>query len=141
MEGNVKRVFHPNSDSFTIIMDSGTSDHSVQDKLVPRSHDSMRGYKKLKNPRTIVTAGNETIFATATCIIWEHIDDQGGQLAPVRISAMIVPKLGRSNYFYSVKANNWEVSTILETGNSHLKVYSSKSLSRNHHPEDKGQCS
>ena len=100
----------------------------------------MRGYKKLKDSKTIVTAGNKTISASATGTIWGYTNDQNGQRVAVRISAMIVPRLGR-NFFSSVKAMNWGVSTILETGNSHLQVYRSKLLSRNQHPEDKNLCS
>ncbi|CAN0595133.1 unnamed protein product, partial [Laminaria digitata] len=51
-----------------------------------------------------------------------------------------VPGLGR-NLFSSVKAMNSGVSTILKTGNPHLKFNSNTSLPLNQHPEDKGLCS
>ncbi|CAM9877412.1 unnamed protein product, partial [Laminaria digitata] len=99
-----------------MIMDSGASEHLVDNELIPRLRDSMREYKKLKEPKTIVTAGNARVFATATGTIWGCIIDQAGQRVPVRISATIVPGLGR-NLFSSVKAMNSGVSTILKTGN------------------------
>ena len=76
----------------------------------------MEDYKKLKEPRIIVTAGNKEVFATATGTIWGYIIDQAGHRVPVLIS-MIVPGLGRNLFSSSVKAMNSGVSTILKTGN------------------------
>ncbi|CAN0464242.1 unnamed protein product, partial [Laminaria digitata] len=127
---NGERGFHPNSDRFTMIVDSGASDHLIDQELIPKLRDSMRDYKKLKEPKTIVTAGNEKVFATATGTIWGYIIDQAGQRVPVRISAMFVPGLGR-NLFSAVKAMNSGVSTILKTGIPHLKFNSNTSLPLN----------
>ena len=87
-----------------MIVNSGASDHLVDDELIPRLRDSMKDYKKLKEPKIILTAGNKEVFATATGTIWGHID-QAGQRVPISVSAMIVPGLGR-NIFSSVKAMN-----------------------------------
>ena len=83
--------FHPDADMITMIVDSGASDHLVDDELITRLRDSMNDYNKLKEPKIIVTAGNK-----ATGTLWGHMIDQTGQRVPVRISAMIVPGLGRN---------------------------------------------
>ena len=53
---------------------------------------------------------------------------------------MFVPGLGR-NVFSSLNAMQSGVSTIIETGNSHLQFDSSTSLPLTQHPEYKGVCS
>ena len=113
-----------------MIVDSGALDHLVDDELIPRLRDSMKGYKKLKLPKVIVTAGFKEALAMATGSIWGHIIDQAGQHVPVRISGMIVPGLG-CNLFSAVKAMNSGVSTILKTGNPHVQFNSNTSLPLN----------
>ena len=139
LNGSGNRGFHPNSDRFTMIVDSGAPDHLINEELIPRLRKSMKGYKKLKEPKTIMTNGNKTVFATATGTIWGYVIDQTGKNVPLRISAMSVPGLGR-NVFFSIKAMQSGISTILETGNPDLQFDSSTSLPLTQHPEDKGVC-
>ena len=49
-----------------MLVDRGVSDHLVDDGRIPRMRHDMTDCKKLKEPRPIVTAGNERTFATAT---------------------------------------------------------------------------
>ena len=137
--GSGNRGFHPNSDKSTMLVDNGASDHLIDEELIPRLRKSMRDYKKLKDPKTIITNGKK-VFATATGTIWGYIIDQAGKRVPVRISAMFVPGLGR-NVFSSIKAMQSGVSTILETGNPRMQFDSSTSLPLTQHPENKGVCS
>ena len=132
--------FHPSSDRFTMIVDSGASDHLIDEDLIPRLRKSMRDYKKLKEPKTIMTNRNKKVFATATGTIWGYIIDQTGKRVPLCISAMFVPGLGR-NVFSSIKAMQSGVSTILETGNPQLHSDSNTSHPHIQHPEGKGVCS
>ena len=69
--GSGNRGFHPNNDRFTMLVDSGASDHLIDEELIPRLRKSIRDYKKLKNPKTIITNGNK-VFATATGTIWGY---------------------------------------------------------------------
>ena len=119
-----------------MLVDSGASDHLMDEELIPRLRKSMRDCKKLKDPKTIITNGKK-VFATATGTIWGYIIDQAGKRVPFRISAMFVSGLGR-NVFSSIKAMQSGVSTILETRNPHLQFDSSTSLPLTQHPEDKG---
>ena len=85
-----------------MIVDKCASDHMIDDELIPRSWNSMRDYKKLTEPTTIVTAGIKKVFATATCNILGYIIDEAGERVPIRIAAKFVPGLGRN--LFSVKA-------------------------------------
>ena len=98
-----------------MLVDSGASDPLIDEELIPRLRNSMRDYKKLKDPKTIMTNGKK-VCATATGTIWGYIIDQAGKRVPGRISAMFVPGLGR-NVFSFIKAMQSGVSTILEIGN------------------------
>lgn len=101
--------------------DSGALDHLVDDQLIPGLRHSMRDSKKLKEPKTVVTACSKEVFVTATGTIWGYITNQVGYPIPVCISATIVPGL-RCTLFSPAKAMKLGVlSTILETGNPHLQ--------------------
>ena len=130
------RGFHPNSDSFTMPVDSGASDHLIDKELVPSLRKRMRNHKKIKDPKTTMTNGNKKVFATETGTIWGYIIDQSGKRVPVRISDTFVPGLGR-HVFSSIEAMQSGVSIIHETGKPHLQFDSSTSLPLIK-PEDKG---
>ena len=52
-----------------MIPDSGASNHSVDGELIPRLCGSMKNYKKLKEPKIIVTAVNkEVVFGDISSI-------------------------------------------------------------------------
>ena len=87
--------FHPDADMITMIVDSGASDHLVDDELITRLRDSMNDYNKLKEPKIIVTAGSNEVIETATGTTWGYTIDQAGQRVPVRISVIIVPGWGQ----------------------------------------------
>ena len=138
--GSGNRGFHPSSERFTMLVNSGASDHLIDEELIPRLRKSMRDYKKLEDPKTIMNNENKKVFATATRTIWGYIIDRAGKRVPVRISATFVPGLGR-HVFSSIKAMQSGVTTILETGNPHLQFDNSTSLPLTQHPEDKSVCS
>ena len=99
----------------------------------------MAEHQKLDQPKPIVTAGNKTVFATATRKICRHITNQSGQPIPVRIFVMLVP--GKGRHLFSARAMQSAVNTILETGNPHLLFGSKTSLLLNQNEEDAGMCS
>ena len=53
-----RRGRHPNADRFTIVVDSGASDHVLDGELVPRLQDRTRDLEKLGEPTVIVSAGS-----------------------------------------------------------------------------------
>ena len=137
--GSGNRRFHPNSVKFTMLVDSGASDHLIDEELIPRLRKIMRDYEKLKDSKTIMTTVKK-VFATATGTIWGYIIDQAGKRVPLCISVMFVSGLGR-NVFSSIKAMQSGVSTILGKGTPHLQFDRSTSLPLTQHAKDKGVCS
>ena len=137
LAGSCKRGFHPNSDRFTMIVDSDASDHSIDEELIPKLRKIMKEYKTLQELDTIVTNGNEKVIVVATGTIWGYIIGQAGNRSPVRISAMVVLGLGRSG-FSSIKAMQQGVNNILETENRHLQFDRNISLPLIQHQDDKG---
>ncbi|CAN0560803.1 unnamed protein product, partial [Laminaria digitata] len=104
-----------NQGKFTMLVDSGASDHLVDGELIPGLRQGMTEYQKLDQPKPIETTGNMKVFATATGHVCGHIINQSGQPIPVRIFVLIVPGMGR-HLFSSARAMKSGVSTILETG-------------------------
>ena len=92
MTDSDERGFHPNVDRITMIVDSGASDHFVDEELILRLRDSMTDYKKLKGPKIIVTAGNKEVLAAATGIIWDTSSIRLGSVFQFASPpAMIIP--------------------------------------------------
>ena len=56
----------PNADRLTLIVDSGASDRLLVDERILRLLGSMRDFTELEKPKSIVTAGNQKVIATAT---------------------------------------------------------------------------
>lgn len=135
--GNGGRRFHPNDEIFTIIVGSGASDDLLGKQDNAKTTGQHGGFVKLEEPKIIVTAGNENVFATTTGPGWTYIIDQTGQRVPVWVSDMVVPALER-NLFSCVKALHSGLSTISEPGNSHLQFNGDTSLPLNQRPEYKG---
>ncbi|CAN0529167.1 unnamed protein product, partial [Laminaria digitata] len=94
-------------------VDSGASDHFIDDELLPGLREGMKEYKTLTEPKPIETAGNKKVLATATGTICGHIINQSGEDIPVRISVVVVPGIGR-HLLSSARAMRSGVSTILE---------------------------
>ena len=82
LAGSGNRRFHHNSDKFTMLVDSGASDHLIDEELIPRLRKSMRDNKKLKESKTILTNG-KILFAKATGTMWGYIIYQAGKRVPV----------------------------------------------------------
>ena len=65
-----------------MLVDSGASDHLIDEELIPRLRKSMRDNKKLKESKTILTNG-KILFAKATGTMWGYIIYQAGKRVPV----------------------------------------------------------
>ena len=122
-----------------MLVDSGASDHLIDEELIPRLRKRMKDYKRLKEPKIIMT-NEKKVLATATGTILGYIIDRSGKRVSVRTSAMVVLALGR-NVLSSIQPIQSGGSTILVTGNPHLQFDSSTSLPLAQHPLYKGICS
>lgn len=123
--GSAGRDFQPNADRFTMVVDNGPSSHLVGHEQTIRVQHSMRDFKKLKEPKTIVTGRNENVLETATRAIWGYIIKPTGERVPNHIS---------------IKALHSRESTMLETENFNLQPDSKCSFSLNQRPQGIGLC-
>lgn len=128
-----------NPGEFTMLVDSGASDHFVDDELIPGLRQSMTGYQTLDQPKPIEIAGNIKMFATPSGKMCRHIINPSAQPLPLRISVMIVP--GMERHLFSARAMRSGVSAILETGNPNLQFDGVTSFHLNQHQKDVGMCS
>ena len=99
-DGRISRL---HCEKFTMLVDSGASDHFVDEDLVPGLRQRIRGLGILEEPKPIETAGNKKVFVTATGTICGHIINPSGKPLPVRIFVYLVPGMGR-HLFSSVTA-------------------------------------
>ena len=112
---------------FSMIVDSGASDHYIDDKLVPGITSMMRNYRKLIPARDITTAGLHKLYGTATGEIRVEVTDSDGETKTARLPITIVPGIGR-NLFSPGTALLKGVKTVisdysrLEKGNTRFPL-------------------
>ena len=123
-----------------MLVDSGASDHFVDEDLISGLRQRIRGLRILDKPKPIETAGYKKTFATATGIICGQIINPSGEPIPVRIFAYLVPGMGR-HLFSSVKAMRMGATTILQAGNPQIQFNKKTSLRLNQHRKRAGMCS
>ena len=95
-----------------MVVDSGTSDHYVADKLVKGIKQLMFDYQELDTPRTITSAGLHTLLGTATGKIRSKVTDSNGRIRMAALPIIIVPGIGR-NLFSSSAAQGKGITTII----------------------------
>ena len=66
-------ISDPYPDKFTMLVNSGASDHFVDDELVPGLRQRVKGLNILQKPKSIATVGDKQVFHTATGTICGHI--------------------------------------------------------------------
>lgn len=64
---------HPIAYICMMLVTSDASDHLVDGEMIPRLLHRMKDHQTLKEPKTILTAGNENVFAMTTGTIWDTL--------------------------------------------------------------------
>ena len=113
------RTFAPSNSTMTMLVDSGATEHFLDDELIPGLKQLMQDYNLLEEPKKIVTAGNQVLLGTATGILPCVITDQNGSTHQVGFPSLIVSGLGR-HLFSSSAAAARGTSTIIEAGHPRL---------------------
>jgi len=115
------------SDSFSMMVDSGASDHYVDDKLVPWIKSKMINLQEINPAREITTAGMHTLYGTATGDIVCKVADSDGKERTANIPIVIVPGIGK-HLFSSGSAKSRGIKTVigdsprLEKDNMHFPL-------------------
>lgn len=89
------RTCLPNSCEITTLVDSGTTEHFVDDKLVPGLKERVKDRALLDAPKIFMVAGNRDLHGAATGILHDSMVDQTGKMYRERVSSLIVSGLGR----------------------------------------------
>ncbi len=103
------------SGNFSMMVDSGASDHYVDDKLVPWIRSKMVHLRQINPAREITTAGMHTLYGTATGDIVCQVADSNGKMHTAHIPIVIVPGIGK-HLFSSGSAKSRGINTVI--GNS-----------------------
>ena len=82
----------------TMVVDSGASDHYVDDKLDKDIKQLMFDYQEFDTPRTITTAGLHTLLGTATGKVRSKVTDSNGRTRKATLPITIVPGIGRNRF-------------------------------------------
>lgn len=133
------RKFTPDADRATLFIDSGASNTFLDPEIIPGLQDKMMEYRDFEKPMPIETAGDNTIFGTATGIVHCTVQDSNRDHLPVHLRAMVVPGIGRS-VFSPTEQLKSGVNFILEAGNPRLEVGGSV-VPLKQERKDQGMCS
>lgn len=89
------RTWLPNHCEIPTLVDSGTTEHFLDDKLVPGLKERMNDRALLDVPKILVVAGNWDLHGTETGILHDPMVDQTGTMYRERFSSLVVSGLGR----------------------------------------------
>ena len=95
-----------------MVVDSGASDHYVDDKLDKDIKQLMFDYQEFDTPRTITTAGLHTPLGTATGKLRSKVTGSNGRTRMATLPITNVPGIGR-NLFSSGAAQGEGITTII----------------------------
>ena len=112
------RTFLPNDSEITLLVDSGATEHFVDDELIPELKEKMLNYAVLKTPKPIRAASKQILPGTATGLIPGVITDKADNNYDVGFPSMVMSELNR-HIFSSSDAVTWGISTANQPGNPH----------------------
>ena len=116
-EGN--DVFGKNDRSIKLLVDSGASEHYIDDR--PGLWERPSDYLRLVKPSEITTDGNYRLKGDATGVISVYIIDQIRVRQQVRLPAVVVPGIGR-NRFSVPSGTDQGATTILALKESRIET-------------------
>ena len=105
------------ADGFQILVDSGSSKHFVDPKLVHRVESRMQDFTQVSPPMEIKAAGHNTLLAIAQGTLLVVVRDKQDICSTVQLPIVLVPGLGR-NLFSAAMAAQKGVKTIITKAGS-----------------------
>lgn len=112
-------------DSFTMLVDSGASEHFIDSDLIPDVRECLTSCTVLDPPMVITTAGLHSIHGFATGTLPCAVVDTNGQEHEISVSVTLVPGLGR-HLFSPTAAQKHGIHTVFGSENYidaiHFKV-------------------
>ena len=92
------------SDGFQMLVDSGSSKHFVDPKLVHRVESGMQDYTQISPPMEIKAAGHNTLFGIAQGTLLVVVRDTQNVCRAVKLPIVLVPGLGRNLFSTAMAA-------------------------------------
>ena len=100
-----------------MLVDSGSSKHFVDPKLIRRVENKMLNYTEINPPMEIKAAGHNTLFGTEQGILLVVVRDTQDVCRTVKPPIVLVPGL-RRNLFSTALAGQKGVKSIFTTAGS-----------------------
>ena len=100
-----------------MLVDSGSSKHFVDPKLVPRVETRMQDYTQIDPPMEIKAAGHNTLLGIAQGTLLVVVRDTQDICRTVKLPIVLVPGLGQ-NLFSKAMAAQKDVKTIITKAGS-----------------------
>ena len=100
-----------------MLVDSGSSKHLVDPKLIHRVESRMQDYTKINPPMEIEAAGHNNLFGIAQGTLLVVVRDTQDVCRTVKLPIVLVPGLGR-NLFSTVSAAQKGVKSIFTKAGS-----------------------
>ena len=113
-------TLQPNSNEITMLVDSGVTEHFLDDELIPGLKNRTMSSTLLDVPKTIITAGNRKLLGTMTGTINGTITEETGRPHPAHFPGLIVSGLGH-HILSPTTAMTRGITTTLEERNSYLR--------------------
>ena len=105
------------ADGFQMLVDSGSSKHFVDPKLVHRVESRMQDYTQISQPMEIKAAGHNTLFGIAQGTLLVVVRDTQDVCRTVKLPIILVPGLGW-NLFSTAMAAQKGVKTVFTKAGS-----------------------
>ena len=99
------------ADGFQMLVDSGSSKHFVDPKIVHRVESRMQDYTQISPPMEIKAAGHNTLFGIAQGTLLVVVRDTQNVCGTVKLPIVLVPGLKR-NLFSTAMAAQKGVKTV-----------------------------
>lgn len=127
-----------NTDTITLLIDSGATEHYLDSYLVPGLLD-MSDFRALLVPKSIVAAGGHVLRGTHSGVLPVSVADDKGKFHRIKLTCILVPGLGR-HIFSTMEASRRGVTTTIEAG-CHRLVKGDITLPLQQLDQDMGLCS
>ena len=95
------------ADGFQMLVDSGSSKHFVDPKLIRKVESRMQDYTEIYPPTEVKAVDHNTLFGTAQGILLVEVRNTQDVCRIVKLSIVLVPGLGRNIFL-----QRWQLQKV-----------------------------
>ena len=100
------------ADGFQMLVDSGSSKHFVDPKLVHRVESRMQDYAQISPPIEIKATGHNTLFGIAQGTLLVVVRDTQDVCRTVKLPIVLVPRLGLNLFSTAMAAQKGVITSL-----------------------------